>query len=66
MAYFLITFLHAEVEVSFRRISYTFVESEGVGTIEVVKNGVSSAPFDVRITGGKVVISELFTQRKLN
>ena len=52
--------------VSFRRISYTFVENEGVGTIEVVKNGVSSAPFDVRITGGKVVISELFTQRKLN
>ena len=53
--------------VSFRKIAYTFVENEGVGSIEVVKNGVSSAPFDVRITGGKVVVtSELFIPTKLN
>ena len=45
--------------VSFRKIAYTFVENEGVGSIEVVKIGVSSAPFDVRITGGKVVVTSV-------
>ena len=41
--------------MSFGGPSFTFTENGGVGTIEVVKTGVSSVPFDVRITGSKDV-----------
>ena len=47
-----------EVTVSFARPSYTFTENGVVGSIEVVKTGVSSAPFDVRVTGGGSAASE--------
>ena len=36
--------------------SYTFIENELVGTIEVIKTGVSSAPVNVLVSGGKRII----------
>ena len=41
--------------MSFGGPSFTFSENGGVGTIEVVKTGVSSVPFDVHIIGSKDV-----------
>ena len=40
----------------FLRPSYTFTESGVVGTVEVVKSGVASADFSVRVSGGQLHI----------
>ena len=45
----------AEVGIRFGRPSYTFNESDGTGTIDVIKVGVSSDPIEVRVTGGRYV-----------
>ena len=40
----------------FVRPSYTFTESGVVGTVEVIKSGVASADFSVRVSGGQLHI----------
>ena len=52
----------------FLRPSYTFTESGVVGTVEVVKSGVASADFCVRVSGGQlhIIVMIILKQTQLH
>ena len=56
--------LSSGVTVEFERPSYTFTENGVTGTIVVVKSGIPSSPFTVRVTGGTNV--HIYTHYRQN
>ena len=54
----------AGITVRFALPSYTFTESGVQGSIDVIRTGVPSSPFSIRVTGGKLqqFVSTVYTE----
>lgn len=52
--------INLDIKVMFAQPTYTFAENGGVGQVEVITSAAAPESFQVRVTGSKLLVTDMY------